>query len=45
VAAAGGRIVVVVQLTIRRFLEQVSDDEMASLRDAVFSAASHRAAS
>jgi hypothetical protein len=33
------------QLTIRRFLEQVSDDEMASLQDAVVSAASHRAAS
>jgi hypothetical protein len=26
------------QLTIRRFLEQVSEDEMASLRRAVFSA-------
>lgn len=33
------------QLTIRRFLEQVSDDEMASLQDAVVSATSHRAAS
>jgi hypothetical protein len=29
---------------IRGFLEQVSDDEMASLQDAVVSATSHRAA-
>jgi predicted transcriptional regulator len=31
-------------LTIRRFLERVSADEMASLQDAMFSAASSRAA-
>ena len=33
------------QLTIRRFLERVSEDEMASLRRAVFSATADRAAS
>jgi predicted transcriptional regulator len=32
------------QLTIRRFLERVSDDEMASLQEAVVNAASGRAA-
>jgi predicted transcriptional regulator len=33
------------QLTIRRFLERVSEDEMASLRRAVFSVTADRAAS
>lgn len=33
------------QLTIRRFLERVSEDEMASLRRAVFSLTADRAAS
>jgi predicted transcriptional regulator len=33
------------QLTIRRFLERVSEDEMATLQDAVFSATPRRAAS
>jgi predicted transcriptional regulator len=33
------------QLTIRRFVEQVSDDEMATLQDAVASAAWRRPAS
>jgi predicted transcriptional regulator len=33
------------RLTIRRFLERVSEDEMASLRHAVFSVSSDRAAS
>jgi predicted transcriptional regulator len=33
------------RLTFRRFLERVSDDEMASLQDAVFSVSDRRAAS
>ena len=32
------------RLTIRRFLERVSDDELASLQDALFSTGSRRAA-